>query len=120
MRCKKVLSPEDEDFGFTKIAYRSDKTNLPYDLWCDCLGKYRKKGVRPFVMLPTNEYKDWLYISIEQRPCVLKGDKEKFPKYEIVMDYVRDNYKIFLKHWKCKIDDIELGWELKIYPRTLS
>jgi hypothetical protein len=37
MRREKVLSPED--FGFIKISFWSDETNLPYDLCCDCLGK---------------------------------------------------------------------------------
>jgi hypothetical protein len=109
MSKKNVLSPNDEDFGFTKFNVWGSKIHLPYDVFFDSLGKYRKSGVKPFVMIHTEDYEDWLYIAIAKRPYVIKGNTGKFPEYEKVMTYVQDNYEIILKHWKGKLDDCELG-----------
>ena len=36
---KGVLTPDNEDFGFTKVCISKRRTELAYDLWCDSLGK---------------------------------------------------------------------------------
>jgi hypothetical protein len=109
MRKQKVLSPDDEDWGFTKLNIWGSQLHLPYDVYFDSLGKYRESGVKPFVMIHTEDYMDWLYISIEKTPHVIEGNTEKFPEYEKVMTYVQDNYEIILKHWKGELSDYELG-----------
>jgi hypothetical protein len=109
MRKQKVLSPDDEDWGFTKLNIWGSQLHLPYDVYFDSLGKYRESGVKPFVMIHTEDYMDWLYISIEKTPRVIEGNPEKFPEYEKVMTYVQDNYEIILKHWKGELGDYELG-----------
>lgn len=63
---KGVLTPDNEDFGFTKVCISKRRTELAYDLWCDSLGTERDKAIHPFIML-----------------CRVVDDNEELPHYYI-------------------------------------
>lgn len=107
---KDVLTPDNEDFGFTKVCIPKRRTKLAYDLWCDSLGKERDKDIRPFVMLcrVVDENEEWLTITIADCPQVLSGQSVLFEELDAILEYVKVHADILLRHWLGELDDLEL------------
>lgn len=107
---KGVLTPDNEDFGFTKVCVSKRSTELAYDLWCDSLGTERDKDVQPFIMLcrVVDDNEEWLIISIDKCSQVLSGKRDYFKELDVVLEYVELHADILLRHWFGEIDDLEL------------
>lgn len=113
---KGVLTPDNEDFGFTKVCISKRKTKLAYDLWCDSLGTERDKDVHPFIMLCSvvDDNEEWLTISIDDCPQVLSGKLACFKELDVILEYVKLHTDILLRHWFGEIDDWELCLGLSV------
>ncbi len=107
---KDVLSPTDEDFGFTKVCISRKITDLDYDLWCDSLGKERKRDLEPFVMIRKiiEDSEVWLSIKISDNPYVICGEIADIKGLDGVFKYIKVHKNELLMHWFGEIDDLDL------------
>ena len=95
---------------FEMAALSRKRTNLPYELWLDSVGKDRNvlhNTPRLKVKVSDNTL---IPVSIEKAPKVLV-DISKYPKIKhlsAVVNFIANNYDLLLDHWNKKYDDGEI------------
>lgn len=112
---QKYGKPEEESLNeesLYEMAKVSKKdTNLPYDLWIDGAGKDRKNTHHsPRIKVDVN-HELVPFLIDENNPdipeSVKKNGTSSFKDIELIKQYVKEYYDIFMKHWNGEISDRE-------------
>ena len=111
-----------DDYYFEMANLPPDRTGLPRVIWIDSLGKDRNnkhnKHNCPRLKvqnIPGNKIVpgDNFTIEISKKPKVIRGEvKISYKELNSILDYISDNYDLFIKHWNRELNDDDLKEKL--------
>lgn len=101
------LSWEDFEEEISEMAHLTKrKSGLPYDVLIDYDGKRRARQNSPRIMIRLDDRWDFVPVSIDDKePAVLL--EREIPDFEVVTDWIKENFDTLMKHWNNEIDDYE-------------
>ena len=116
MKFTDVLSWEDFEEEISEMAkLTKGESDLPYIIWIDCLGKYRERlNNSPRIMVCLDDKWDFVPVSIDDKEPAVLFERE-VPEFEVISDWIKENFDTLMKHWNNEIDDYEALAALSIH-----
>lgn len=94
--------------GFFVVCATPKETGLPYDILMDSLGSEKKPKEYPKLGVVIQDMV--VPISISNCPAILSGTT--FKDSEKILEWVKKNHVLLLKHWNKELSDLEVLEEL--------
>ena len=110
------LSLEDFEDELSEMAHLwKTSSGLPYDVLIDHNGKNRvRPNNSPRIMI-TQDQLDFIPVSIDkERPVALI--ECEIPEFEVVANWIRENFDILIRHWNHEIGDYEALVSCRKWP----
>lgn len=103
------LSWEDFEEEISEMAHLTKrKSGLPYDVLIDYDGKNRaRQNNSPRVMIRLDDTPlNFVPVSIDDKEPAILFECE-VPEFEVIADWIKENFDTLMKHWNNEIDDYE-------------